>query len=155
MLSILSWHTNIRTRCCNINWRNLPDLMSLTFYWMRLTAGYVHITILRKWWCLHWWKTSQYDGLGNVLLGNIGSYQSYGRYFVAYYIREHQWKLVYTLLWQQSSKMVVVSFSRKTLSATLYELYWNGFKNMKKTLLCCHGHQTLQISIELSIYRIY
>lgn len=72
-----------------------------------------------------WWR--QNEILDSALLGHNGSYYSCRKYVAMY----HSLKIMYTLSWQQSSVMAIVSFSRTMHPATLHNWYGSGFSNMK------------------------
>lgn len=76
-----------------------------------------------------WWR--QCEGLGNVL-GNIGSHHLCGRYFITYHLPQHHWRPSTHLHSNSILWVTPASFSRTMHPDTLYKLYVNNFRNMKK-----------------------
>lgn len=87
------------------------------------------------------------NGLGNVLLGNLGSWSSYGCYCDTYHLLKHCCR-PRPPFHSNSFLTTVTSFKNNNAPPdTLQKLLRNGLKNLTKNSACWINHQILQISI--------
>ena len=124
----------IKNSFCIKGQRSFDPVVSLTFFWIRWTPGYMCIIILGTHSPSMHCQKRQAEG-GSVIENIIHVNDT----FLPTTFTSIQMNTNYIPPKQRSSSKMIY-FSKTMCLATLHKLYWNGVRNIK-ILLCYPAHQ--------------